>query len=183
MKQLIISVLVIIAISQYFWRSWSESPEQPDIANEIVQPDYQLDNIIRREYSKSGIPLRQLSAVSLEHYQELKFTYFQKPVYILYSQNKTEDWEISANESVIYDNNKLELEGDVKVISQTPTAWLDTLFVERLTVDLNQQTLASKSEVRGTSQSFDFSALGLTGDLKKQQFELKQNVKAQYRVE
>ncbi|WP_017444271.1 LPS export ABC transporter periplasmic protein LptC [Gayadomonas joobiniege] len=183
MKQLLLSVVIIIAISQYFWRSWSEPQQEQNRQEEVVQPDYKLEKLTRREYSESGTPLRQLSAASLEHYQELKFTYFKKPVYFLYSQQQKDNWQISSDESVIYENNKLELEGNVQVAAQTPTPWFDTLYVKRLVIDLNNQKISTTSEVKGTAQRLTFTGQGLTGDLKTKEFELKNNVKAQYSVE
>ncbi|EWH09131.1 hypothetical protein DS2_14194 [Catenovulum agarivorans DS-2] len=182
MKRLLISVLCIIAISQYFWLQWSSQPQEVAEFDRVALPDYQITALNRTEYDPNGQIHSKLSAQSLEHYQELEFTYFQNPRYILYSSNQQQSWVISANESVIYDNRQLELEGKVSVMTNQPDEWFDTLYVNRLNMDLTAQTISTSAKVTGVADKLTFSGQGLRGNLKTQEFELVNQVRAEYFV-
>lgn len=183
MKRLLLSVLIIVAISQYFWLQWSSQPKEEIVFDRVALPDYQIRALNRTEFDLNGQLHSKLSAHSLEHYQELEFTYFQGPRYILYSSDQEQHWIINANESVIYDNRQLELEGNVAIIANKPDDWFDTLYVNRLNMDLTAQTLSTSAKVKGVANKITFSGEGLRGNLKTQEFELVNQVRAEYFVQ
>ncbi|MER2493299.1 LPS export ABC transporter periplasmic protein LptC [Catenovulum sediminis] len=182
MKRLLLSVLVIITISQYFWREWSQQPEVVTEYDPVAQADYTIEALSRRQFDENGHLHTQLDAEQLEHYQDLQFTYFQQPKYILYSSAQQQHWLIQANESVIYDNRNLELEGDVQVIASHPDEWFNTLYVEQLNMDLQAQTISTSSAVNAVADKLKFSGQGLRGNLQTQEFELINHVRAEYLV-
>ena len=182
MKRLLLSVLIIVAISQYFWLQWSAQPQEQAAFDRVALPDYQITALNRTEFDQGGQIHSKLSARSLEHYQELEFTYFQNPRYILYSSDQQQHWIINANESVIYDNRQLELEGNVAVMANKPDDWFDTLYVNRLNMDLTAQTISTSAQVKGVANKMTFSGQGLRGNLKTQEFELVNQVRAEYFV-
>ncbi len=182
MKQLLLSVLVIIAVSQYFWREWSAEPETQEKLDQVALPDYQIKQLTQVTFNQDGNRETQLKAENLEYYQELEFTYFQHPEYVLYSDNQESNWVLTANESGIYDNRHLELEGDVLVKATESTDWLNEIKVSRLNMDLTEHTINSKAKVQATGNKLLVSGKGLQGNLKTKEFELTQNVQATYLV-
>lgn len=182
MKQLLLSVLVIVAVSQYFWRQWSTDDLTPNKVEQVTQPDYQIKQFTQVTYGSTGNKQTQLKAENLEYYQELEFTYFQHPEYVLYSDMQESNWVLTANESGIYDNRHLELEGNVLVRSTQPTDWLNEINVSRLNMDLTQHTITSKAQVNAQGNKLQVSGKGLKGNLKTKEFELTQHVQATYLV-
>ena len=182
MKQLLLSVLVIIAVSQYFWREWTNEPETTEKIDQVALPDYQIKQLVQVTFNQAGDKQTQLKAENLEYYRELEFTYFQHPEYVLYSDKQESDWVLSANESGIYDNRHLELEGNVLVKATQTTDWLNEIQVSRLNMDLQEHTISSKAEVQAQGNKLKVSGKGLQGNLKTKEFELTQNVKATYLV-
>ncbi|MCU4675463.1 LPS export ABC transporter periplasmic protein LptC [Catenovulum sp. 2E275] len=182
MKQLLLSVLVIIAVSQYFWHEWTNEPQSQEKVDQVALPDYQIKQLIQISYNQDGHRQTKLKAENLEYYQELEFTYFQHPEYVLYSDKQESSWILTANESGIYDNRHLELEGNVLIKSTEPTDWLNEIKVSRLNMDLTEHTINSKAQVQAHGNKLEVVGKGLQGNLKTKEFELTQHVQATYLV-
>lgn len=182
MKQLLFSILILFAISQYFWREWSSQPDTIVEYDRVAQPDYQIQQLTQTIFNDNGQPHTQLKAENLEHYEELEFTYFQRPVYVLYSETQQSNWILTANESGIYDNRHLELEGNVLVKATQPTDWLNEIKVAQLNMDLINHTISTSAQITGQGNKLSIQGKGLRGNLKTQEFELIDHVQAIYLV-
>jgi lipopolysaccharide export system protein LptC len=138
-------------------------------------PNYQAVNLNSKLYDKSGKLSHEVAAQKMEHYQELGFTVFDGPVYTLYLDDG-EPWQISANEGTLYNNNRIQLEKNVKIVSLRTQEFVREITTEYIEINLQDKTLNSDQLVNISGPDYRVTSLGLIGNLTTQQYELKEHV-------
>jgi len=138
-------------------------------------PNYQAINLNSKLYDKNGKLSHQVAADKMEHYQDLGFAVFEGPVYTLYLDDG-EPWQLSANEGTLYNNSRIQLEKNVKIVNLRTQEFVREISTEYIEINLQDKTLHSDQLVNITGQDYRITSLGMIGDLTTQQYELKEHV-------
>jgi len=104
---------------------------------------------------------------------------FEQPIYTLYLENG-EPWQVSAEEAVLYENNRIKLDKNVKIINLQSNNFVKQITTEFIEINLQDKTLASDQSVKITGIEYEIQSLGIFGDLSTQQYELKEHVQTTF---
>lgn len=175
------SVLFIFAavgalyVSILFQDPKEESTEKGD--RELI-PNYSALNLNSKLYDKNGKLSHEVAADKMEHYEELGFAIFENPVYTLFLDDG-QPWQITAQEGTLHNNNRIQLERNVKIVNLRSEEYVKAIATEFIEIDLESKTLFSDQVVEIKGQDYLVTSVGLFGDLVTQQYELKEHVKTQ----
>jgi lipopolysaccharide export system protein LptC len=168
----IFTAVVLLYLSILF----GEDEEIPSSSEDSpLVPNYQAVNLNSRLYDKSGKLSHEVAAQKMEHYQELGFAVFDSPVYTLYLDDG-EPWQISASEGTLYNNNRIQLEKNVKIVNLRTQEFVREITTEYIEINLEDKTLQSDQLVNISGPDYRVTSLGLIGNLTTQQYELKEHV-------
>ncbi|MEZ7205285.1 MULTISPECIES: LPS export ABC transporter periplasmic protein LptC [Pseudoalteromonas] len=175
-------ILLIVFASIMVWM-WSPmfNPSEADSAKEdepLAKPDYVATTLQQTTYSENGLLNYQVTADKMELYQDLGFSHFEKPIFTLY--NGEQNWQISALEATLYENNTLILEGNVLAKNLTPNAMITDINADNVRVEIKQKLMKSEHPVVITGPSLRITGKGLHADLQKQVIELINHTKTIY---
>ena len=169
--RLILCVL-FVACMVWLWFPYFNQPtttiqNREDI---IAKPDYTAVALKQTAFDEQGKISHKVTADKMELYQQLGFTYFEKPIFTLYNQEQT--WQINANEATLYENDQLILEGDVVAKNLTNNAMIDHINADNIQVDIELQTMSSEQPVELIGPNLKITGRGLHADLKAEVIEL-----------
>nr|WP_136251839.1 LPS export ABC transporter periplasmic protein LptC [Ningiella ruwaisensis] len=142
-------------------------------------PNYQAVNLNSKLFDKSGKLSHQVAAAKMEHYDELGFAVFEKPVYTLYMDDG-EPWRITADEGTLYNNNRIQLEKNVKIVNLRTSEFVKEITTEFIEINLQEKTLKSDQIVNISGIDYRVQSIGLYGDLVTQQYELREHVQTKF---
>ncbi|MDT0595992.1 LPS export ABC transporter periplasmic protein LptC [Glaciecola petra] len=143
-------------------------------------PNYKAVNLNSKLYDKEGKLSHQMAAEQMEHYEELGFAVFTNPVYTLYLDSG-EPWQVTANEATLHDNNRIQLEKNVKIVNLRTEEYVREINTEYIEINLQNKTLMSDQIVEISGLDYSVVSVGLFGDLTTQQYELKDHVQTQFK--
>ena len=169
--RLILSVLFIGFMAwlwlPYFSQTTTTVKNQEDV---IAKPDYTAVALKQTAFDAQGKISHKVTAAKMELYQQLGFTYFEKPIFTLYNQQQT--WQINAQEATLYENNQLILEGNVVAKNLTNNAMIEHINADNILVDIEHQTMSSEQPVELIGPNLKITGRGLHADLKAEVIEL-----------
>lgn len=183
MNRLTISIaLLFILVIMIYLPTWITPPKEQTSSNseETWVPNYQARNMRSTLYDEFGNVNHEVYALKMEHYQLLGFTLFQQPQYTIYVKNQPEPWHVVAAEGTLYEDNRIQLETDVIIRSQTEEGFVRTIKSNFLEINLTDQTVTSDQPVEITGQNFLINSNGFEGNLESLQFEFKDHVQTQF---
>ena len=172
----IFSIVLILYIPVLFEEEKSQSLSSDDSP---LIPNYLAINLNSKLYDKNGRLSHQIAAQKMEHYDQLGFAVFYNPVYTLYLDNG-EPWQITADEAVLFDNNLIQLEKNVKIVNLSSDEYVKQITTQYIEINLQEKTLSSDQAVNISGVDFNVKSIGLFGDLVTQQYELKEHVQTQF---
>lgn len=176
-----ISILFILVLLIYLPTWMTPEPNQtPEGQEEAWIPNYQARNMRSTLYDEDGEVNHEVYAQKMEHYQLLGFTLFRQPQYTIYVKNQTQPWHVVATEGTLYEDNRIQLETDVVIRSQTEEGFVRTIKSNFLEINLNDQTMTSDQPVEIAGQNFLINSNGFEGNLATLQFEFKEHVQTQF---
>lgn len=155
-----------------------ESPVVNNQGSDLI-PNYSAKNLNSKLYDKSGKLSHRVVAEKMEHYDRLGFAVFDNPVYTIYLDNG-DPWQITAEEGVLYDNNRIQLEKNVKIVNLQSDEYVKQITTEFIEINLSDKTLSSDQLVNISGIDYTVQSIGLFGDLATQQYELKEHVQTQF---
>ncbi|WP_371194915.1 LPS export ABC transporter periplasmic protein LptC [Glaciecola sp. SC05] len=158
-----------------------EKEEAPSVSTDGAEliPNYSAINLSSKLYDKSGKLSHRVAATRMEHFDQLGFAVFDNPVYTLYLDNG-EPWQITADEGVLYNNNRIQLEKNVKILNLRTDEYVKEITTEYIEINLQDKTLSSDQLVNISGVDYTVKSIGLFGDLATQQYELKEHVQTQF---
>lgn len=176
-----ISLLFLLVLLIYLptWITPEKEVTRQD-QEEAWVPNYQARNMRSTLYDEDGEINHEVYAQKMEHYQLLGFTLFKQPQYTIYVKNQAQPWHVVAAEGTLYEDNRILLETDVVIRSQTEEGFVRTIKSNFLEINLNDQTLTSDQPVLITGQNFLINSNGFEGNLTTLQFEFKDHVQTQF---
>lgn len=173
--------LIFSAALALYLPSWLENDDrhiQKKGDAELI-PNYQAVNLNSKLYDKEGKLSHQMAAEKMEHFEELGFTVFTQPVYTLYLDSG-EPWQVTAREATLHDDNRIQLENNVKIVNLRTEEFVREIKTEFIEINLQDKTLVSDQMVEINGLDYSVSSVGLFGDLNTQQYEFKEHVQTQF---
>lgn len=138
-------------------------------------PNYRALNLNSRLYNQTGKLSHAVQATKMEHFEALGFAVFENPVYTLYLDN-SQPWQVSAKEATLYDNHRIILENQVKIMNLDSNRFVEKIATDYVEIDLNKKTISSDQLVEISGPNFFVTSVGLVGNLNTQQYELREHV-------
>ena len=169
--RIILSVLFIGCMVWLWYPYFTQTnlPQQTE-ADIIAKPDYTAIELKQTAYDENGKISHKVTAARMELYQELGFTFFDKPIFTLYNDKQT--WRINANEATLYEGRQLILEGNVVASNLTDNAMIDKINADNIQVDIKLLTMQSEQPVIVTGPNLKITGKGLEADLKTEVIKL-----------
>jgi len=171
----IFATVLALYVPILFEDSFDETVNTSD--RELI-PNYSALNLNSKLYDNEGKLSHEVAAKKMEHYDELGFAVFENPVYTLFLDNG-QPWQVTAMEGTLYNNNRIQLERNVKIVNLSSEEYVKAIATEYIEIDLQSKTLYSDQLVEITGQDYLVTSVGIFGDLITQQYELKEHVKTQ----
>lgn len=180
MRKLLLPVVLLLAsIAGYLWFN----PQNDEAALQTDQellPDYIALNITRRLYNTDGYQADVVSAQRLEHFEQLGFMQFEKPVYTLYNEQHQPDWQASSEYAVWFVQDKVILEQQVRIKSLSQEQLFDSLETESLEMLFPDNRLQNNLPVLISGKGFEIKGVGINADLINRSFKLLQHHETVY---
>ena len=169
--RIILSVLFIGCMVWLWYPYFTQVnlPQQTE-ADIIAKPDYTAIELKQTAYDENGKISHKVTAARMELYQELGFTFFDKPIFTLYNNKQT--WRINANEATLYEGRQLILEGNVVASNLTDNVMIDKINADNIQVDIKLLTMQSEQPVIVTGPNLKITGKGLEADLKTEVIKL-----------
>jgi lipopolysaccharide export system protein LptC len=156
-----------------------ENAQSNDTRDSALVPNYRAQNLNSKLYDKAGKLSHQVAAQKMEHYDELGFAVFDKPVYTLYLDSG-QPWQVTADEGTLYSNNRIVLEKNVKIVNLRTDEYIQEITTEFIEINLQSKTILSDQIVTITGVDYTVKSIGLFGDLATQQYELNEHVQTKF---
>lgn len=168
----IVLCILFIGTMVWLWYPYFNQPAQNQEQQEevIAKPDYVAIELKQTAYDEQGKISHKVTAVKMELYQQLGFTYFEQPIFTIYNEQQT--WQINAQEATLYENNTLILEGDVVAENLTNNAMIKNINADNIEINIDAQTMQSEQPVELTGPNLKITGRGLEADLKAEVIEL-----------
>ncbi|WP_440054900.1 LPS export ABC transporter periplasmic protein LptC [Pseudoalteromonas sp. T1lg65] len=176
----VVLLILFAGIMAWLWHPILTEKKDDSVKQEehLAKPDYIATQLQQLAYSENGQLNYQVKANKMEVFQELGFSHFTQPVFTLY--NGEQNWELSAAEATLYDNNMLVLEGNVLAKNLTEGAMISDVFADNVRVDIKQKLMNSQQPVEIIGPSLKITGKGLTADLHNEVIELINHTKTIY---
>lgn len=173
-----------IALVFLLWRPFSADRSGIEgLDPQDLQPDFVAEGLFTRIYASSGDLQHQVESVRMAHYSILNLTELTEPVYITtiaHDDGSHERWRVSADEGRYYDDERLVLERNVRIINEDNTSFVQAIETEYLTINTEQQIISTDQPVLIYGPQFEVRGNGLTARLDEQYLELNQHVQTVY---
>lgn len=162
------------------WRN-SSAPQLQAI-DKTLTPDFIAENLHSNVYKHQGSLAYVVDAHRMEHYPELSITNFEFPQYTLHPKNDAPTWKISANEGILYNNNRVKLAKHVRLLATDPDSLLQEVQGKYFELDLKTNIISSEQEIKIIGKGFTIDGKGLIVDLNTNQMTLTKHVKSIYEI-
>jgi lipopolysaccharide export system protein LptC len=156
--------ILIIAIAAMVWlMPTQDDATDLDNVQQDFTPEFTAKDLRQSLYNEKGELFQEVVADEMEHYTELKLTYFKNPTFTIY-QNNNAHWNISASEGNIQDNL---LTLDTKVVMQQlgDSPFIQTISTEYLEIDLDSNTVMTDNDILIEGTKIRIIGKGLLVDL------------------
>lgn len=181
-KLFVILVMLLTGTAAYLWFKPADSLDELQTDQELM-PDYIAQNIIRRLYDADGYLIDTVSAQRLEHFEQLGFTQFEKPVYTLYNNLHQPSWQASSRYAVWFPQDKVILEQEVSIDSLDSKELIERIETDTLEMLFPDNKLKNNQPVLIQGKGFYIKGSGIDADLTKKTFQLVQHEQTVYHNE
>ena len=182
MNRITLSIGVIFSAVLILYLPTLFEDKAPTVTNdrdlELI-PNYQAVNLNSKLFDKQGRLSHQVAAQKMEHYEALGFAVFHNPVYTLYLDDG-QPWQVTAGEGTLYDNDRIQLENDVKIVNLRSTEYIKEITTQYIEINLVDKTLTSDQKVRISGLNYEVNSIGIYGNLTTQQYELREHVQTEF---
>ena len=169
--RIILSVLFISCIVWLWYPYFTQTNITTQSTSEVIaEPDYTAIELKQTAYDEQGKISHKVTAAKMELYQQLGFTFFEKPIFTLY--NEKQAWRINADEATLYEGKQLVLEGNVVAKNLTDKAMIEKIDADNIQVDIKLLTMRSEQPVVVTGPNLKITGKGLEADLKTEVIKL-----------
>ncbi|TDF34717.1 LPS export ABC transporter periplasmic protein LptC [Alteromonadaceae bacterium M269] len=171
--------IIVLGLNLPFWLQ-EETKDTAGTQDDSWLPNYQAKGMKSSLYDKNGKLNHQVFAKTMEHYELLGFTLFEAPEYTIFTNDGAEPWKVTASEGTLYEDNRIQLETNVRIKSLNPSSQIQTLTTEFIEIDLNTRTIVSDQSVEITGEGFKTIGTGFNANLITETFTLDKHVQTLY---
>lgn len=176
-----IASLFILASLLYLPTFIAEEPViAPDQDILAITPTYKARNLTTTLYNEQGQRIHEVFSSTMENYEQLGFVLFIAPQYTIFQETGEPPWQVVADEGTLYDNNMIQLENNVVIVSKNQADFVQRVTTDYLEIDLDKQTMVSDASVEISGPDFLILSNGLRANLLNKTYELKQHVQTTY---
>ncbi len=148
------------------------------------QPNYIAYNVSNVHFDETGKIGHKIFADKTTSFASKDITVFENPKVIIYIANKetnnTTVWQISGEDGILYEQNKLILSNDVWVENLSLDQLVQTMATEKLTILLDQKEISSDLPVTWKGPQMQQQGIGMWASLITEELIVKDNIKAVY---
>ncbi|KID57867.1 lipopolysaccharide export system protein LptC [Pseudoalteromonas luteoviolacea] len=167
----VILLVLFSATMLWLWYPFLTQTEQATQPEEtIAKPDYVAIDLKQTSFAENGQLSYQITAQRMELYQELGFSHFEVPIFVLH--NGQHNWQLTANEATLYENDTLILEGNVKATNLNDAAMITHIDADNLRLEITNRMMRSDQPVIITGPNVTITGKGLIADLNIEVIEL-----------
>lgn len=179
--RLLISAIFFTAMG-LMWMSLKQNTAPAIVVKteDVQQPNYVARDLIRTVFDGSGRKTQRLSAKTMTFFDYNERAEFESPLLILESEQNKGRWRISSNNGILYNNQRLLLQENVKADNLTLSDGIDRITGEHIRVNLINSTMISEHTVKILGDGIEIIGSGLNADLNEEQIELTKHAKTIY---
>jgi len=171
--------LFFISCILLFWNPfWSINSVK--VQPQSFKPDFVANDMTLRQYNDDGYLSSQLHAKYMASYDAANITEFTKPSYILYPQQGSPKWKITADIGLFDQSEHVVLTNNVIISAIDPKQKIKSITTSRLELNLVTMMVTSDQEIKIIGQQYDITGVGLKADLNQQKIELIKDIQAIY---
>ena len=182
MNRVTIAIIVFFSTALYlYWQVQVKQGQNQQIHTQIELPDFVATKLHSLTYDENGQLSSQVTAEHMEHYQEKDLTLFNQPVYLLYGDDLSSPWRITAQQGRLHKlQGKVFLDDDVEIEAVNRQEPLQSVLTKHLRMDLITKTMESEEMVYIKGNGFKSQGLGLYADFNQETVRLKSQVTGTY---
>ncbi|UAJ64836.1 LPS export ABC transporter periplasmic protein LptC [Candidatus Schneideria nysicola] len=171
---------LILLISNWIWND--NINLKLDLDQSILDlPTYQGKNINILFYNpQTGNIISKIEALSAQFFLNRNTTYIISPITVLFSENNTRTWLITADQAILKDNNNLYLNGSIQFKNIIEIGIIQKLSMDNAVFNLLNKEIISENIVFLTGIGFQSIGMKLKGSLHDKTIELLEEVKTTY---
>lgn len=190
-----ITIIIILFIAGVVINAWffvnnqgtNTEPTAP-IFKEL-QPSYTVIGLQSKIFDETGRLTHRVNAEAMKHFDQLGYVILQQPRYLLFDNqwslngtlsSERARWQITADEAVYYQNQRLELENNVLIRSLRDDQLITHLSTAFLNFDLKTGKFESQDLVQLRGTDYVVSGQGINGDLRDHIYRINKHVQTQY---
>ncbi|GLP95828.1 LPS export ABC transporter periplasmic protein LptC [Paraferrimonas sedimenticola] len=181
----LIGLIMIAAAAALYIQS--ELKKDSDLAGanqNDYPPDFIATQLKSRVYDETGKLNSRVQARSMEHYQALNLTIFERPTYSLYPNEGQSHWQLGANIGTLYnDTQQVMLEDQVVINAISPNEPIKSINTSYIELSLGDMIMTSNRSLTIQGDDFELQGLGLKADLNANTVNLLSQVEGTYYVE
>ncbi|KZN51187.1 LPS export ABC transporter periplasmic protein LptC [Pseudoalteromonas luteoviolacea] len=168
----VILLIVFSVMMLWLWYPYITQQDKLTIPKEeaIAKPDYVAVDLKQTSFAENGQLSYQITAQRMELYQELGFSHFEAPIFMLH--NGEHNWQLAAKEATLYENDTLILEGEVTATNLMPAAMITHINADNLRLEITNRVMRSEQPVVITGPNVTITGKGLIADLNTEVIEL-----------
>lgn len=176
----VLLLVFFMAIMAWLWSPllFQQDEKADNNQDTLAQPDYIATDLKQTIYSDDGKLTHSVNALKVEMFQELGFSHFQSPIFTLY--NQSQNWQLTANEATLYDNNTLILEGDVVATNMDKSSMISHINASRIRLDITTKLMRSEQPVIISGPKLTMTGQGLIADMNADTIELNNHTRTVY---
>ncbi|PTC01382.1 LPS export ABC transporter periplasmic protein LptC, partial [Thalassospira xiamenensis] len=169
----LILILLFGAGAILFWRPFVDSDRTAVPATPAtVKPDFTAEGLITKVFEPSGRLAHRINAEKMSHFSQLGLTELTNPVYVVYPEDDTATWEVTADHGSFYDDQTLVLEQNVLIKSQGENDYIEEITTAYLVVNMVSETMTTEQPVTIRGIDFVVRGNGMVADLYAEKLEL-----------
>lgn len=175
-------LLTIIALVLIGWMQADNTGNDDKLQLEYntEEPTYQSQQMVTLAYEPTGMLGYKLISKEVQHYAELKNTWFTEPFVTVYTKDAVASWTIKADRAKLTNSRQLYLYGHIKVDNLEQNPQIKQIITDNAHIDLVTQNISSDSEVTLSGPFFSSTGLKMTGNLRDRTANLIDNVTTKY---
>ncbi|MDA9557978.1 LPS export ABC transporter periplasmic protein LptC [Vibrio sp.] len=173
------AVISISAISIYYLTT-REAEYDRQVEPDVELPAFsgkQIDNI---SFNEKGVRSYSISSSHLDHYAVNGNTIFKNPVFKVFKDGATQEWEMTAQVATLDKDNILVLDQEVVATNLLPEAPFREFTTETMNIELDSRNFWSEHPVEMKGAQFFVTGDALKGNFADNNAEVYKNVQTIY---
>lgn len=182
-----VAAILLVAVAGLVFR-WSPGiiPIAVQAKSAVLLPDTIVEQPVLDVFDDAGRNIRQLRGQKLDYFDTDKRSVVSAPIVRFEQQNGDQPptpWQMTADTATTHQSdNKLELQGNVRLWSDATRGGRTEILTEQLLVDTTRQFAETDKAVTIRARNSEAKALGMQADLANERLSLPSRVKEIHEV-